>query len=269
MRIRSLLILLPLLAWFTSTAHALPRLSADYSLTPEATNGGGGRTESDDYLNEGGLGDFGGFSTAASPPVAVTEGFDGDGDFTLEQLLIAGAYTLRVYREPGAGAGQAFDLAIDASVVATTRPDVAVGASPGGLLGVGVYAPTPQMVTLTSRNANPVTGHASIANRGWLPAVLEVNAERGNSLFNVLYRGPAGNNLTAVLIKGPYRTPAMDASDAPLAIRATVTPNKRKLAKKRGRRTTILRRSFTTAIGVRSATDPSIRDAGSIRVQTK
>jgi len=432
MRTRSLLILLPLLPWFISAAHAIPRLSTDYTLAPESTNGGGGRTESDDYLNEGGLGEIGGFSTAAPPPVAVTGGFvgalevvgiipsvttfpatgttatgttvggevtndggsevitrgivhgtdsdptveadtvvaaapgsgpyhlplsglspgttyhvrafattmvgtgyganlyfttdtnvaftdglagfsrtmlagdrhvfaftvtgprlvsstatggaslrarlfngqgdliadfDGDGDFTLEQLLLAGAYTLRVYREPGAGAGQAFDLAIDASVVATTRPDVAVGASPGGLRGVDAFAPSPQTVTLTSRRANPVTGHASIANRGTLPDVLAVNATRGGGLFKAVYLGPAGN-ITAGLTSGAYRTPAMDEGDAPLAIRAKMTPNRRALTRKPGRRSAVLRRAFTATIAARATSDAGLNDSGSIRVRT-
>jgi hypothetical protein len=194
--------------------------------------------------------------------------FDGDGDFTLEQLLLAGAYTLRVYREPGLGAGQAFDLAIDASVVATTRPDVAVGASPGGLFGVDAFPPSPQTVTLTSRRANPVTGHASIANRGTLPDVLAVNATRGSTLFKAVYLGPAGN-LTAGLTSGSYRTPAMDEGDAPLAIRATVTPDKRKLTRKSGRRSVVLRKRFIATIAARASSDAGSNDFGSIKVQTR
>lgn len=194
--------------------------------------------------------------------------FDGDGNFTLEQLLLAGIYTLRVYREPGIGAGQAFDLAIDASVVAVTRPDVAVGASPGGLLGVDAFAPSPQTVTLTSRRANPVTGHASIANRGKLPDVLAVNATRGSTLFKTVYLGPAGN-ITAGLTSGAYRTPAMDEGDAPLAIRATLTPNKRKLTRKSGRRSVVLRKNFTATIAARATSDAGLHDSGSIKVQTR
>lgn len=194
--------------------------------------------------------------------------FDGDSDFTLEQLLLAGSYTLRVYREPGAGAGQAFDLAIDASVVAETRPDVAVGVSPGGLLGVGAYAPSPQTVTLTSRRANPVTGHASIANRGKLPDVLAVNATRGSTLFKTVYLGPAGN-ITAGLTSGAYRTPAVDEGDAPLAIRAKVTPNKRKLTRKPGRRSVVLQRAFTATFAARATSDAGLQDSGSIKVRTR
>lgn len=426
-------VLLALLPWFTSTTHALPRTSADYNLTPESLNGGGRRTTSAHYSNEGALGEMGSLATTAAPAVAVMSGyisaletvgilptlttspatgttangttvggevtndggsevitrgivhgtdsdptveadtvvaaapgsgpyhlplsglspgttyhvrafattmvgtgyganlyfttdtnvaftdglagfsrtmlagdrhvfaftvtgsrlvsftatgganlrarlfngqgdliadFDGDGDFTFEQLLLAGAYTLRVYREPGIGAGQAFDLAIDASVVAATRPDVAVGASPGGLRGVDAFAPSPQTVTLTSRRANPVTGHASIANRGTLPDLLAVNATRGSGLFKAVYLGPAGN-ITAGLTSGAYRTPAMDEGDAPIAIRATVTPNKWKLTRKSGRRSVVLRKNFTATIAARASSDAGLNDSGSIKVQTR
>jgi hypothetical protein len=195
--------------------------------------------------------------------------FNGDSNFDLEQLLLAGDYAFHVYRQPGSGAAQAFNLTIDASVVAASRPDIGVGASAAGLQGVGLYAPASQSAALISTKANAVTGHATLSNRGKLPDVLKGSATGGSDLFAVSYFDPTGN-ITAGLLMGTYATAEMDENTAPVAIRATITPNKKKLTKKvKGKRPEILKKIHVLSLRLSSTFDPLIEDAATISVQTK
>jgi hypothetical protein len=193
--------------------------------------------------------------------------FAGDADFDFEELLLAGGYALEVYRLEGAGGAQGYTLTIDASVVAETRPDVSVGATAAAAVGAGVYSPG-QLVVLTSLRARPVNGYAAVANRGNLPDTKSVRALDGNANFRVAYFGPGGN-LTAALVAGSYRTPELESADAGVAIRARVTPDRRRLTRRQGGRTTILRRSVFLTVTATSTFDPSIRDAASIQVRTR
>jgi len=61
----------------------------------------------------------------------------------------------------------------------------------------------------------------------------------------------------------------MDNADIPFTIRTTITPNKKKLAKKRGKKTIYLKKSHTTMVRAASDFDPGISDFGIIGVQTK
>lgn len=195
--------------------------------------------------------------------------FIGDANFDLDQLLLAGDYAFHVYRQAGIGAAQTFDLTIDSSVVAASRPDVAVGASASGLQGVGLYLPTSQSAVLISTKANAVTGHASLSNRGKLPDVLKGAATGGSALFAVSYFGPEGN-ITAGLLTGTYSTPEMDENADVVAIQATITPNKKKLTKKKkGKRPRILKKTHVLSLRLTSTFDPAIEDAATISVQTK
>lgn len=122
-------------------------------------------------------------------------------------------------------------------------------------------------MTLTSRLARPVTGYASVANRGNLPDDLAGRASGGNAFFKVAYFDLTGN-VTAGLLAGTYRTPELESSDAAVPIRVPVTPNKRKLTRRQGTRTIILKTNRNLMITATSTFEPSIQDAASIRVQT-
>ncbi|MBL9158599.1 MAG: cadherin-like beta sandwich domain-containing protein [Verrucomicrobiales bacterium] len=153
------------------------------------------------------------------------------------------------------------------------RPDVAVGPSPSALVGLEVYTPGGQLVTLTSKKAGPVTGHVALGNRVVLPddraadsVVLRGSA--GNALFAVTYLGNEGN-VTAGILTGTYETAAMDGDDGSVLLRAVVTPNKKKLAKKKGRRTVYLKKTFTSLFQANSKAWPAATDAAAINVQTR
>lgn len=194
--------------------------------------------------------------------------FIGDGDFDLEELLLGGDYELHVFRADDGGSAQTFDLTIDASLVASTRPDVAVGASSGGLAGVGVYSPTSQVAGLASFRAGVVTGFVTISNRGKLPDAIAVKGTGSNALFGVSYSGPEGN-ITAGLITGTYRTAEMDENVASVSLRVTISPNKKRLTKKNGKKNHILKKSHAVLIQAKSTLDPLIGDSALISVQTK
>ena len=194
--------------------------------------------------------------------------FNGDNDFDLEELLLAGDYAFHVFRQDDMGTSQSFALELDASVVAASRPDIGVGTSAAGLQGVGSYAPAIQTATLISTKAKAVTGHAGFSNGGKLPDILKGSATGGSALFAVSYFGPTGN-ITAGLLTGAYTTPEMDENTARVAIRATIKPNKKKLTKKNGEKTRILKKTHLLSLRLSSTFEPSTVDAATIRVQTK
>ncbi len=114
-----------------------------------------------------------------------------------------------------------------------------------------------------------VTGHASLANRGKLPDVLVGSATGGSALFALSYFDLTGN-ITAALLTGTYSTPEMDENTDAVAIRATITPNKKKLTKKKkGKKPKILKKTHVLSLRLTSTFDPAIEDAATISVQTK
>jgi alpha-tubulin suppressor-like RCC1 family protein len=213
--------------------------------------------------------------------------FDGDSDFDLDELLYAGDYELHLSREPDpGGAAQAFDLAVDASVVAFTRPDVTVGAPRSASQGAGIYSPVRQRVVLVSEDARPVTGLATVANRGNLPDQMLLRGTRRNRDFNVIYR-EGGDNITASLVSGRFRTEAMTEDTPPLAIRTRIIPNRNRLTRRTfesgwsrdgaGRDdvrfyrifSIVRRKTFNVLIQAQSTFGPVMLDVGEIKVRTR
>ena len=193
---------------------------------------------------------------------------DGRGNFLINENLGAGLYTLVLSGSPGTGT-LAYSLDYSSAGLRSVRPDVAVGLSLSSLSGVGVYGtPSGQTVILTSMKARPVSGVTSIRNAGGLPDFLKLSGTGGTSLFAVSYQGPAGN-ITASLIAGTEKTPELDAADSPLTIVTTITPNKRKLTKKRGNKKIIMKKSHSTLVRATSTFDPGMSDFGILEARTR
>lgn len=153
------------------------------------------------------------------------------------------------------------------------RPDVAVGRSPSSLSGSEVYSPGVQLASLVSSKARPVTGYLALGNRVVLPDdraadAVVLRGDRGNAFFKVAYLATTGN-VTAAVLAGTYRTPMIDADDGSVLLRVAVTPNKKKLTKQKRKTKVILRKTLVLPFSASSSLDPAIRDAASIRVQTK
>ncbi len=194
--------------------------------------------------------------------------FEGDADFDLEEALASGDYSLEIYRTDGTGPSQSYNIAFDASVEVLTRPDLAVGASPARLIGRNVFSTTGQSASLFSIKAKPVTAYAEFANRGNLPDRILARGSGGNGFFKVDYFTGAGK-VTGDLLRGTFSTTEIDGTDAGVLVRAVVTPNKKKLAKKKGKKTKILKKPLTLSLKATSAFDAGIMDAATIKVQTK
>jgi hypothetical protein len=150
-------------------------------------------------------------------------------------------------------------------VALTSRPDVAVGSSLSLLTGRGVFGGI-QQAGLVSSKARPVTGQVIVGNQGNRPDVMSVRGTSGNGFFDVAYFAPA--NVTAAMRAGTYLSPA-HLEGAETSIRIAITPNKKKLTRKVGKRTTILRKSLTLSITGTSTFAPALSDTASLRVETK
>jgi alpha-tubulin suppressor-like RCC1 family protein len=213
--------------------------------------------------------------------------FDGDSDFNLDELLYAGDYELHISRQPDPGAAaQPFDLAVDASVVAFTRPDVTVGTSAAGSRGAGIFSPVRQRVVLVSEGARPVSGRATVANTGNLPDQMLLKGTRRNRDFNVIYR-EGRENITAGLVGGRFRTEALDEDSPPLTIRTRIVPNRNRLTRRTFESgwsrygadrddvrfyrisSVVRRKTFNVLIEVQSTFDPVMIDVGEIEVRTR
>ena len=196
--------------------------------------------------------------------------FTGDGDFDLGELLYAGDYAFHVHRNADGGGAQAYDLTFDVTVEAATRPDAAVGFNEFGQTGVGVVGlGTGQVLSLSSKDAGPVSGVATFRNGGTLPDELILSGSGGSALFGVSYFGDRGN-VTAQMLAGTLRTAALVEGDEPVSVIVSVVPNRKKLTEKRGKRNKIvtLKRIHGLSIRARSDFDSTLGDEVRILVRT-
>lgn len=150
---------------------------------------------------------------------------NGTGPFNLSELLVAGNYRVRVTNTTGAT--ELFSLNIDGTQTARAQP--LARALPSRIL---------------SKKARRVRGRATVQNLGTLPDSLRVQASRGNKFFKVVYNGPGGN-VTGALTTGRYTTPVLANTSAPVTFRATITPNKRALIKRKaGQKPRLLKKKY-------------------------
>lgn len=189
----------------------------------------------------------------------------GTGSVNVASLLAAGSYSLTL-TSTGAGA-QSVSLLLNASNVATARPDVTVGATAAATTGNNVYAPAAQRVTIISKKAAAKNGFARVGNDGALPDRVRVSATAGNKFFKVTYFAPG--NVTASITRNAFLTPVLSSSSAPVSIRANVAPVKKQIVKKRGKRTTYLKKTFTSTIRGTALSSSARFDAAQIIVKTQ
>lgn len=189
----------------------------------------------------------------------------GTGSVNVASLLAAGSYSLTL-TSTGSGA-QSVSLLLNASNVATARPDVSVGPSSSATIGANRYAPVAQRVTIISRKAAAKNGFARVGNDGALPDRIRVSATAGNRFFKVTYFAPG--NVTASITRNAFLTPVLSASSAPVSIRASVAPVKKQIVKKRGKRTTYLKKTFTSTIRGTALSSSARFDAAQIIVKTQ
>lgn len=185
----------------------------------------------------------------------------------LSSDLAAGWHVLRVLRQTGGSGNTGYSLTFETEGI--VLPDLAVGARPRSLMGTNVFGGARgQTLSLTSRRAVPVLGYATIANRGGKKETLSLKGNAGGSLCRIAYLGGSGN-LTGAVVAGRFRTPRVNKADKPLALRVQFSPRKAKLTRKRGKRSIILRRTFTATLTARSTATPARPDKAIIRATTR
>jgi hypothetical protein len=202
-------------------------------------------------------------------PTGQTVFTGGGAAFGLYETLPAGRYTLVMSRESGGSGELAYELDFANSDIRLVVPDVAVGAGLTSLTGDNTLnGAAGQAITLTSVKAIPVSGFATIVNRGQRPDTLAVRGTAGSVLCGVAYF-EGTSNVTAGLLTGNYRTAEISEGDEATALRVQFSPNKKKLTKKKGKRSKILSKTFSAVVRADSTQGPAVRDAASIRAQTR
>ena len=109
--------------------------------------------------------------------------------------------------------------------VANGRPDARIRRGTGPVVGNNVYNATglDQTRTGSAGRGQSVTYHVSVQNDAPSPEQLRVKGQGSTTRFTVQYRNPANVNITAQVLDGSFRTPAL-ATGAIYTIRAVVTP---------------------------------------------
>ena len=193
-------------------------------------------------------------------------------EFAFDKDLALGFHTLILSRAAGGPAETAYSLRVtdrtsgNGGILLT---DVSVGRRFSRQVGDNVYGSSAgQIATMVSRRARSVTGHANVGNDGDLAAVLGVSATPGNRRCRIRYLGSTGN-VTAALVSGTFRTPELEESDAPVALRMQFNPNTKILTQKRGPRPVTLRRNFRSTIRAFPTSASGAGDAASLRVSTR
>lgn len=190
---------------------------------------------------------------------------EGSPDIVIDEVLVPGEYVLEIEHLAQTEDPLGFQLAIDASVEAMTRPDLAVGANTANWIGLGVYPPSRQFLPIASKKAKPVLANIRIVNDGQLPDIMALQGGLGNSLFTVSYFG-AGGNITAEVATGLFRTSELSEGDGEEQIRLAITPNKKKLIYKRGKKILVRKAKIAIPVSVLSTYDSQISDGGLIEV---
>lgn len=190
---------------------------------------------------------------------------EGNPEIDIDEILLPGEYVLEIEHLAQGGNPLQFRMAIDANLEAMTRPDLALGANAASWIGLDVYSPTPQVLPIPSRKAKLVSAILRIANTGQLPDIMALQGGRGNSVFSVSYLAEGGN-ITAGVATGLYRTSELSEGNGDKQVRMTITPNKRKLVYKRGKRVLVRKSTISIPVSLSSTYDSQISDVGAIEV---
>jgi hypothetical protein len=194
---------------------------------------------------------------------------DGTGGFTFQEDLGPGFHTLVVFRDSGGPTSLAYSLQVTDADGGVVIPDVSVGPNPAAPIGNGAYASAGgQVSSLNSLKARAVNGFARVGNDGDLAEVLAVRGNAGNGFCKISYLGSSGN-VTGAIVSGTFQTPQLTGSDDPVALTIQFIPDKKKLIKDRGRRTTTVRRLFSSTLRATSTTVTADADTAHVRVQTR
>ncbi len=125
--------LLVLLLALTTSLHAGPRTSANYSIATDTADAGGKRTTSASYTNDGSVGLIAGLSTVAAPPETAKSGYIGQLYDIVGFILSASPTTIDEGGTLQLSAGHLLD---DATTLAVPATSVAWSVASGPLTSI-------------------------------------------------------------------------------------------------------------------------------------
>lgn len=197
----------------------------------------------------------------------------GSGDVSFTGALEWGDYQLRV-SNPGV-TSETFSLNLDIATAAAPLPDISVGLDATAPSGQDIYGPPSpdQFVLATTTLANARDFFFLVDNDGPLPDSMRISASAPNNLFKVSYF-IAGKNQTAAAIAGIANTVRIGPDDAPVSVRAKISPDKTNTRIRDseivgGRRRTIYgSESFFGTMRVTSNSDYTISDSATFQLNT-
>lgn len=187
----------------------------------------------------------------------------GDGPALFDEILEAGVHSIEVFNR--GTSGQTFTFSAESI---PGRPDLSVGVTPAAVAGGTVDPPASvQLLPLVSRKLKPVRGYVGIRNASGTPSALKLRGSRGTADFGIQYADSRGNQ-TAAVTGGYYTTDVISRDEAGPVLTATCTPSKKRLSKKRGKKTVILKKRATFLINAASSPDGGLTDSVQIQVRT-
>jgi len=197
----------------------------------------------------------------------------GTGNLNFTGPLAWGDYQLRVSNS--GVSSETFSLNLDVSNPASPRPDISVGLDATAPSGADIYGPASpaQYALATTTLARGKDIFFRIDNDGALPDSMRISASPSNNLFRVRYF-VAGINQTAAMIVGVASTIQIDSDDAPVSVRARISPDRstnriRELVTIAGRRRAIYgSESFNGTMRITASTDYTITDTATFRLNT-
>ena len=150
------------------------------------------------------------------------------------------------------------------------QPDVLVGSSLTQMRGGNVYTGAlTQKLQVLSLKAAPVSAFVSVINRGNLPDRFDFRSNGDSRYFDVEYRDANFALVSAAVKAGLYRTSQMNPEAPAEWLQVTVTPVKKLIVVKKGKKTVTLRKDYTALINATSVLDPTVVDGASIEVETQ
>jgi hypothetical protein len=150
------------------------------------------------------------------------------------------------------------------------QPDMLVGNSLGLMLGGNVFTGAlSQKLEVTSQKAAPVSAFVSVINRGNRPDRFDFRGTGDTRYFKIDYRDANFALVSAAVKAGLYRTSQMEPEAPGEWLQVTVTPVKKLIVVKKGKKTVTLRKVRNSIINATSVLNPAIVDGVSIEVETR
>lgn len=194
-------------------------------------------------------------------PAADDDAGDGE-NFRTSVPLPAGTYTITVY---STGTGD-YELLIEATELPFIQPDLTVNSKGRKIYG----SPAGQTVSKKSRKMRPMNFDFTLINDAAIVDEFSVRSSRESRYFETRHKNSSGENITASLKTGTYRTSLIDASGTAIAFSTRIEPKAKRLKKRTaGVHSGYRGKSYRCSITATSITLPERQDSVSAKVKSK